>query len=466
MTAPPLGFQESFDDGAARREGDIDPHPAIHAASHSADAMFLVEEDGTVIWANDAAHELLGSPAASLPGQNLYDRLPTSELELALQGLGLLELGIPTRPAVYHPTRDDGTTRPAEVIAKRAGDGRRQLVVSARPADHAQWVIDEFVRLVSAGPTDTVIDRALAEIVVPWPGHVASVLVRHSADRGFDRVIGRLSPDVAGAIAAMPGGPWHDALASGDTMTASIDELPVEAGAAALAEYRRCFAVPLPLEAPEACLVLWERHGAAVEMSTFWRQAPALMILSSALRHEELLRERGLAASTDRLTGLRNRAGLEEAMLNVEAPTVGVLAIDLDGFKEVNDTHGHRAGDDVLVAIAARLSAAVRTSDVTARVGGDEMLALCEGATMAELATIADRFLTSLADPIPVRVSRPSSAERIELFVSASVGLGLGDRTDLDDVLGAVDLALYRAKRDGGARWSATGDEHGTITDS
>jgi len=205
MTAPPRGFQESFDDRTARHDGDSDLHPAIHAASHSADAMFLVEEDGTVIWANHAAHELLGSPADSLPGQNLYDRLPTAELELALQGLGLLELGIPTRPAVYHPTRDDGTTRPAEVIAKRAGDDRRQLVVSARPADHAQWVIDEFVRLVGAGPTDTVIDRALAEIVVPWPGHVASVLVRHSSDRGFDRVIGPLSAEVAEAIARCRG---------------------------------------------------------------------------------------------------------------------------------------------------------------------------------------------------------------------------------------------------------------------
>ena len=445
-----------MDDEAARGAEGAAHHPAIHAATHSADAMFLIEEDGTVLWANAAAHDLLRSPDATLPGQNLYQRLSTAELELALQGLALVELGIPTRPAVYHPTCDDGTTRPAEVIATRAEGEPGRLVVSARPADHAQWVIDEFVRLVSDGPTDAVIDRALAEIVVPWPGHVASVLVRHSQEHGFDRVIGHLSPQEAEVVRAMSEGPWHAALSSGATTTAGIEELSTAAPLSALSAYRRCFAVPLPLEAPEACLVLWEQHGAAVEMTTFWQQAPALMILSSALRQEELLRELRLAASTDRLTGLRNRAGLEEAMLNVEAPTVGVLAIDLDGFKEINDSHGHRAGDDVLVEIAARLTAAVRAADVTARVGGDEMLALCEGATMSELATIADRFLTSMGDPIAVRANHPRGPRRVELLVSASVGLGLGDRTDLDNLLGAVDLALYRAKRDGGARWSAT----------
>jgi diguanylate cyclase (GGDEF)-like protein len=447
-----------LDDEAARGTEGTAHHPAIHAATHSADAMFLIEEDGTIVWANAAAHGLLGSPDGTLPTQNLYLRLSGAELELALQGLALVELGIPTRPAVYHPTCDDGTTRPAEVIATRAVGAPGRLVVSARPADHAQWVIDEFVRLVSDGPTDAVIDRALAEIVVPWPGHVASVLVRDPTERGFGRVIGHLSPQEADAVRAVPEGPWHTALSSGETTTASIEELSTTVALSALSGYRRCFAVPLPLEAPQACLVLWERHGAAVEMSTFWQRAPALMILSSALRQEELLRELRLAASTDRLTGLRNRAGLEEAMLAVEAPTVGVLAIDLDGFKEINDTHGHRAGDDVLVEIAARLAAAVRTTDVTARVGGDEMLALCEGATMSELATIADRFLTSMEDPIAVRANHPPGPGRVELLVSASVGLGLGDRTDLDNLLGAVDVALYRAKRDGGARWSATGD--------
>lgn len=427
------------------------------AAGHTPDALFVLDPDGTVTWANPAAHHLLGSPPEALPGQNLYARLTQEELALALQGLALVDLGLPTRPAVYHPTTDDGSTRPAEVIARAMPTG--QIVVSARPAPHAQWVLDELSLLVGGGPVDGVVARALAEVVTPWPGHVATVVMRDLRNPGPEaesRVIGDVPPEVAAAIAAIPRGPWHAAVAAHHPVAADTEKVTGGDWTSPLHRFRRCLAVPLPTDAPEACLVLWERNDAPIAMRTFWRRSPAIMLLSAALRQEQLLRDLRDAAATDRLTGLLNRAGLEEAILGIDAETVGVVAVDLDGFKAINDTHGHRAGDDVLVAVAARLREAVRTDDVTARVGGDELLALCAGAQLSDLSTIADRFLQSLTEPVAVRVPAGSTGPTVDLQVTASVGLGLGERADLDALLGAVDLALYRAKRAGGARWSTT----------
>src|SRR5690606_34393621 len=90
-----------------------------------------------------------------------------------------------------------------------------------------------------------------------------------------------------------------------------------------------------------------------------------------------------LQAVTDPLTGLANRSLLMErlaaALAVPDGPPVGVLLLDLDGFKEVNDTHGHAAGDRVLVAVAQRLRACMRAGDTAGRLGGDEFLAVLEG---------------------------------------------------------------------------------------
>jgi diguanylate cyclase (GGDEF)-like protein/PAS domain S-box-containing protein len=159
---------------------------------------------------------------------------------------------------------------------------------------------------------------------------------------------------------------------------------------------------------------------------------------------EELLAHR---AVHDPLTGLANRTLIldrAEQMLvrcrRTQEP-VAALFIDLDNFKEVNDTLGHEAGDQLLRAIAARFAATVRASDTVGRLGGDEFVVLAEGMSLAagpEL--LAERFRDVLREPFGLDGLNGS------LSITASIGIAEGDRDAGEDLLRDADIALYRAK--------------------
>lgn len=152
-------------------------------------------------------------------------------------------------------------------------------------------------------------------------------------------------------------------------------------------------------------------------------------------------------ALTDTLTGLRNRRALDMALTRLAAAggPFGVMHLDLDYFKAVNDTLGHAAGDHVLREVALVLRAEFRNQDTVARVGGDEFVVLLPGmADGAMMMQIAQRLIGRLAGPI--------SYEGRECRIAASVGMALS--TDylplrIDQMLNDADQALYAAKREG-----------------
>jgi diguanylate cyclase (GGDEF)-like protein/PAS domain S-box-containing protein len=149
----------------------------------------------------------------------------------------------------------------------------------------------------------------------------------------------------------------------------------------------------------------------------------------------------------DPLTGLANRTLIldrAEQMLvrcrRAQEP-VAALFIDLDNFKEVNDTLGHEAGDKLLKAVAARFAATVRASDTVGRLGGDEFVVLAEGMSLAvgpEL--LAERFQEVLREPFLLDELNGT------LSITASIGIAEGDRDAGEDLLRDADIALYRAK--------------------
>jgi diguanylate cyclase (GGDEF)-like protein/PAS domain S-box-containing protein len=152
----------------------------------------------------------------------------------------------------------------------------------------------------------------------------------------------------------------------------------------------------------------------------------------------------------DSLTSLANRAlfkdRVEHALLRTkrQTPSVAILFLDLDGFKEVNDSLGHAAGDRLLIQVAERLHSCVRPSDTVARFGGDEFAVLIEDASDdLELDTVADRILEELRQPFFVN-------DR-ELHVSGSMGIARMDNDvdSVDQLLRNADLAMYRAKAAG-----------------
>ena len=161
----------------------------------------------------------------------------------------------------------------------------------------------------------------------------------------------------------------------------------------------------------------------------------------------------------DPLTGLPNRTlfldrldqSLAEAVRS--GRHIAVYFIDIDVFKRVNDTLGHRAGDQLLREVAARLTAVVRPGDTVARFAGDEFLMLTVGAEDGLPVALADRVLTCLLNP-PLRAGTE--------IVTASMGVAVSSQGILaDQLLHQADAAMYQAKRAGGARWKLFGSRPG-----
>ena len=156
----------------------------------------------------------------------------------------------------------------------------------------------------------------------------------------------------------------------------------------------------------------------------------------------------------DPLTGLANRTllldRLDLALAGADrgAGRVGLLFLDLDGFKTVNDKLGHSAGDRLLVEVARRLRAVVRARDVVARLGGDEFVVLCEDvADEAALTRLADAVSTVTREPLVL------SGRRVSVTSSTGVRLASGgERADV--VLRDADAAMYDAKTGGRSRWA------------
>jgi diguanylate cyclase (GGDEF)-like protein/PAS domain S-box-containing protein len=148
-------------------------------------------------------------------------------------------------------------------------------------------------------------------------------------------------------------------------------------------------------------------------------------------------------ARTDPLTGLANRTALFaelEGSMRVSEPLT-VVYCDLDGFKAVNDTHGHAAGDQVLRAVARRIRHAARAGDLPARIGGDEFVVLVRaGLDQRGQREIGERYRSAIAQPVYV------DGARFELAVSVGVAVAGADDS-ADDVLRAADQRMYEDKR-------------------
>ncbi len=166
--------------------------------------------------------------------------------------------------------------------------------------------------------------------------------------------------------------------------------------------------------------------------------------VSSRIQAEERLQH---MATRDALTGLPNRLLLHERLTQAIAQAkragrrVGVLFIDLDRFKNVNDTLGHRIGDELLKHVTAALSLALRETDLLARLGGDEFMVIVEDFDdPSVLARIAQKLLDAIAQPVMI--------ENHDIYVTSSIGIAVypDDSDDPEELLKHADVAMYRSK--------------------
>ena len=200
-----------------------------------------------------------------------------------------------------------------------------------------------------------------------------------------------------------------------------------------------------PTETPSARVEILELFAAQAGASLHNAQVHrGLEELKDRLDHE---------ASHDPLTALANRRLFTDELERATGrgrpgDLVGVLFVDLDGFKEVNDKYGHDTGNDLLVAVASRLRDCVRPGDLVARIGGDEFtIMLTRLESVAPTATIAQRICDAISEPFEL------GARTVHISASVGIALAPARSTESGDLLRRADAAMYLAKSHGKARW-------------
>ena len=181
--------------------------------------------------------------------------------------------------------------------------------------------------------------------------------------------------------------------------------------------------------------------------------ALALVTLHDVTEHRAAARALEFRAEHDTLTGLANKLRLQQeleaalARAERDGDRVAVLYIDLDGFKAVNDTHGHEVGDALLIAVAERLNGIRRSGELLARVGGDELVMLAESFPPGLESRIAERVLAAMNTPVQ------AAGHSLHIGLSIGVAVYPGHPSTADGLLRAADEAMYTAKRSGGNRY-------------
>ena len=216
------------------------------------------------------------------------------------------------------------------------------------------------------------------------------------------------------------------------------------------------FRLPADLTLAEAAHRILAREADSRYQDVLVVGGPIPSVVSVSAIFEQLSVLFRHVALHDPLTALPNRRLLDQHGIDLvnaghDTTRIAILYIDLDGFKMVNDTYGHRAGDEVLVAFAERLRTCVREVDVVARLGGDEFAALLVDVSEIEAMAVAERIVLNAAAPF-VHDGEP-------VYLSASVGVAMADDisrergfSQLDTLLRLADSAMLHAKRSGKRR--------------
>jgi diguanylate cyclase (GGDEF)-like protein/PAS domain S-box-containing protein len=204
---------------------------------------------------------------------------------------------------------------------------------------------------------------------------------------------------------------------------------------------------------PGGARVWGQMRGSVIEGETgehFW--LIHVEDITERRRAEQLLR---FQATHDELTGLANRRRLLDEIHRLAdgSGSVAVLLLDLDRFKNINDSLGHDRGDELLVVIADRLRLAVRPGDLVARLGGDEFAIVLPGPVdVTDAEFVAERLMRLIGEPVELGSQT--------VYPTASIGIAVADdQTAIDDLIRRADTAMYRAKAEGRARAEAFDEE-------
>jgi diguanylate cyclase (GGDEF)-like protein/PAS domain S-box-containing protein len=423
--------------------------------------VLVVDASGTIVYANRALAQIGGWDLQENVGSNVLDYLhPDDTSQLAEAFFQLAEVsGTETFDVQWGSINTrmiakNGQEIPV-VVTGSAGLGDpavNGIVYDIRPA-HEQDILRRGLTGLAQGEPIEDIFKLITDMVALPPLGLDSAVLEPRGD-GTYRVIGATDPTLEKILEeAVDPQPWnHDARQPTRTFVA---QFPGDVGEDLFAAgYREFWHVsPETTNAPDsyrliACgrVIQTPANGPVDRMARANELASVVLLRARA---DALLEH---SATHDRLTQLPNREGFHrkaiEAMDSWTSDTAAMLFIDLDGFKEVNDAHGHAAGDLVLAVVAQRLSAVTRSVDLVARLGGDEFVILVGAsadrpANLGRVQVIADRALQQLRRPIDIGETN--------VQIAASIGAVVAPMPiTLEDLLLHADGAMYEAKRNEG----------------
>ena len=431
-------------------------------AEPSASMVVVVGADLKVKWASESTAWIIGFRAGDLVGRDALDFLHPDDHELAIGAFGEAAVRDPKEQPIL------GRSEPVRVLTAEGpqwfdvgadwqlGDPDVQgMVIRLRP-EPTQALLDQYLeRSMADLPTSEILAPLLELLEYETPG--STVMLAHGWDgERFHHVIAARPSPLQEVVARGPADdepatPWADAMADGRWLTAGADDVaPSLARLMADEGFAAVWVQPTTAPAaPGSCILTWREVAGAPWI--FHSDAVQRTSRLAALAIERREYERRLvdAAERDGLTGLLNRRAFYDLLAAwPDDRDLAVLFIDLDGFKPINDTLGHTAGDEVLQIVAARLGRAVREHDIVARLGGDEFAVVVPGPVdRSDVETIASRIVQSTSE-----VMR-TDAGAASVSVSVGIAFATGDGRSPEAAVTAADGAMYRAKAAGGNRW-------------
>jgi len=437
-----------------------DPDVLLGLLDHGPYIAALIAPDGEILWVSDeGVRRVFGYEAEEVIGTNFLEHLDLAKSDTALQTVAdaLTQQGL-RLPTYFSARRKDGSETIVEVWANSQLHNPRlgALVAYIRPWDEQRHVDAALETLARAEPLDATCRLLVQAMTCETLDATACVL--HTAHVGrfaAGTAHEALAPELVGIGDLTDGAPWQRAIEARRPVFLEVADLPEPLRASAIAAgFSIVWVWPMlsPLHEVTGCVVAWRTDDQLEpdpSRADFLDRLAAIAAL--AVERSESLATLRRAATEDALTGVANRAefynGLAHA-LELGLRPVAVCYLDLDGFKPINDEHGHATGDDVLIAVADRLRGAVRAGDVVARLGGDEFAVLSTAvATLDELEALAARLVASVVEPIAVG--------DLEVQIGVSIGAVLvpaGSR-DPDALVEAADAAMYEVKTSGKGGW-------------
>ncbi len=425
-----MAWVGSVDVDSLRPESGIRSRAYLEAALvNSSDVVVIIDAAAKLVFVSSASERMFGLRSADWLGRSVLELLHPDDQPAAIESLVTsVDSGVGVKDPIEVRIRHaDGSWRDVEIVANNLLDDTtvHGILINARDVSERREAQRREARARSRFEQAFVrspIGMALTDLdgrFVRVNDALAQLLDASPAELPSDSMLGRIHPDelletISAAVEVAEGRRASDSL-----------EIRLLRGDGS-AVWTRC-----------TMTMLADHDGTPLHL---------LLQIENIEERRQLLERLRQSALHDPLTGLLNRAGLAEHASGI-APNsqIGVIALDLDNFKQVNDELGHAAGDQVLQALAGRFQHLVRPDMVAARAGGDEFVLLSDRVhSVDSVHQIAERIVAAAGQPVAVGGR--------SVVLGASVGYSIGRSEDLEGVQIAADRASYAAKRAGGGR--------------